>query len=85
VSRLEFGSVDGVVVDAIRQIYMMGAVWRLAQDRAGTFLNILEVGSWAKKGGAWLPVSLSGVPLSLPPYASPETLLQIKERFGMLG
>jgi predicted O-methyltransferase YrrM len=45
-SRPEFGDIEGVAVDAVRQIYMMGAVWRLAKDRAGSSLNILEVGSW---------------------------------------
>jgi predicted O-methyltransferase YrrM len=36
----------------VRQLFMMGTVWRLAQDRPDTRLKLLEVGSW--NGGSAL-------------------------------
>src|SRR3990172_1536674 len=42
----DLGGINSVPVHPVRQVFMMGAVWRLAQDRGGSFLNVLEVGSW---------------------------------------
>ena len=44
-------------------------------------------GFWAmqKRGNAWAPVSLAQMPLFLPPFAPPEMLLQIKQRFAALA
>jgi len=44
-------------------------------------------GFWAmqNRGGAWSPISMRGMPLSLPPYASAEDLLHLKAQIAELG
>jgi hypothetical protein len=43
--RPNFEGVYGAVTDPLRLVYMMGLVWRLAQDGKRP-LDVLEVGSW---------------------------------------
>jgi hypothetical protein len=43
--RPNFEGVYGDIINPLRLMYMMGLVWRLAQD-GRTALNMLEVGSW---------------------------------------
>lgn len=44
---LNFDGIYGMTANPLRQIFMMGAVWRLALNRQNEPLNILEVGSWS--------------------------------------
>ena len=37
----------GGTVNPLRQVFMIGAIWRLARDFGGDHLNLVEVGSWA--------------------------------------
>ena len=37
----------GGTVNPLRQVFMIGAIWRLARDFGGYQLSLLEVGSWA--------------------------------------
>ena len=39
----------GMATNPLRQVFMMGVVWFLANQRKNSYLNLLEVGSW---GGA---------------------------------
>jgi predicted O-methyltransferase YrrM len=46
-NRPMFAGIYGALSTPIRQIYMMGAVWKLAQSLPGSQQKILEIGSWA--------------------------------------
>tara|TARA_B100000315_G_scaffold220156_3_gene222593 strand:- start:456 stop:1262 length:807 start_codon:yes stop_codon:yes gene_type:complete len=42
----KFSSIYGMTANPLRQVFMMGAIWRLALNKQNASLNILEVGSW---------------------------------------
>ncbi len=44
-----FDGIYGMTANPLRQIFMMGSIWFLANEKKNQSLNILEIGSW---GGA---------------------------------
>ncbi len=44
--RPNLDGVYGATTDPVRLIYMMGLIWRFAQDRPGASIDLLEIGSW---------------------------------------
>lgn len=42
-----FGGIYGKLSNPARQVLLMGAVWKLAQEFPGTPLRVLEIGSWS--------------------------------------
>ena len=46
-AKPNFEGVFGQTTNPLRLVFMMGVVWKLAQDHASDMLKVLEIGSWA--------------------------------------
>ena len=46
-NRPNLSGIYGGTANPLRQVFMIGAIWRLARDFGGEPLDLVEVGSWA--------------------------------------